>query len=178
MTHKGGIDEQAGAVYDQLSGPAKSVLGSDTRYKKLRKLVKKIGPDSAVEYIEVATMVGMIEALMATIDPALKAWASDAIDTETTSLALGDLEADFSDRILEVRSAVALASTCIESMTVGSYGFRHYETMFEAAKAYLDGTMTVEWRDGDWLSEKLTWTHVCDEWDRVSGRRTLPLVGV
>ena len=169
-------EQLARRTWLRLSTEARTSFKTDAHRQEWRDLVAAVGPDSAVEQVEVTTAMGMADAAHAVMLRAMNDWDAGAIQADDAIAAINDIASEFGPRLEDQATVQVMAATSEDFPTVGSCAIFYVESMAKAATATIDGTLTDDVAE-EWQAQLMTYEYACSKWDRESGRPRLPLVG-
>ncbi len=180
MRKSSGDLETADRAYERLSGSSKEVVSSVAEYRTLwAKLVKKVGPERAVEYVEVLNLIGQVDATKATLIRGLADWQLGKRQADEVVRAIRAVGAEGRQKILEsVEYIGSLGGTLSETDAVTEAAERTDENSVDAAIAFVLGLEISTPAAAIVMMIDRQWTAVCDAWDAKTRRRRLPLVNL
>lgn len=173
---KSSLDETEEAL-DAVSPSARSaVMGSKRARNLWRSLVEKVGLPTAIEHLEVAYLMGMIDGALGAVSAVMKDWHAGSVSDAYTLQGLAAARDDFEPRVKVAIANVTQASTRPESLAIAVAGHNYVASHFNIANSYIMGSMTEE-KGHAAMAAKQGWTDSCDHWDAATNRSRLPLVG-
>lgn len=177
MIFRKGSPLVADEALGRVSPGARALIESSRRgLRGWGDLVTRVGPESAVELVEVAVFMGMVDAADDVVSQAMRRWRVGG-ETDASLLAgIAAIERDDEPRVRAAVERVKLTSTRPESAAVAEAGSRYYSRLFGAARSFVAGGIT-ESEMADSLQAKQSWHDTCDRWSAATGSRRLPLVG-
>lgn len=168
---------QADSVLDDASPPARALIEGSRRGRGLwRRLVAEVGPEAALEHLEVSHLTAMVDSTNAMVSDAMQQWRAGVISEVTILRKLDLMEDDVVPRFGVAFDYVRLASTRRESIEVTDAASEFLTALWVASRLYVLGSLTESEMQRS-LEVKHAWTEVCDAWDVATGRAALPLVG-
>lgn len=141
-----------------------------------RRLVAEVGPEVALEHLEVSYLTAMIDTADSVVSEFMQEWHFGVIGDETVLQRLQVVECDLAPRIEAAVGQVTRSSTRRESLEVAAVGRDFHTTLWKVSRGLVLGSLS-EPEMHESVGVKQAWTEVGDAWDAATGRAGLPLVG-